>query len=137
MTPNYLVRCILLLSFLSLLVGCEQTTDVRSSWPLFPLRFAEYKATPHYHALALGYIDREETIFFTVYGSGTVGEAIDAVFQGCDLELEKEGRDWGCYLFAIGNIDVRGMTREQLQQVIELYESNISATNEDFESFTN
>jgi hypothetical protein len=101
-------------------------------WRLFPQRFEEYKATSHYRALAIGYIDRWERVFFPTTGHATVGQAIDAAYEGCDLELEKRGRDWECGLFAIGDIDISEMTQEQVQQVIELYESNTSATNEDF-----
>ncbi len=55
--------------------------------------------------------------------------ALDTALADCDRYLEDEyGVTIGCQIFAIGDIDVRGMTPEQVGKVIELYKSNPSAT---------
>jgi hypothetical protein len=136
MSADNLSRIGLSLLLLSLLVGCEQSIESRFSPALFPQKFEEYKEMPHYRALATGYVDRWNSIFFVAVGHENAIEAIDAAYEGCDLELEEEGRDWGCSLFAIGDIDVRDLTQEQFQQAIELYEDSTSATNADLENGT-
>jgi hypothetical protein len=110
--------------------------DSGFSHDLFSLKFEEYKEMPHYRALATGYVDRWNSIFFVAAGHENANRAIDAAYEGCDLELEKEGRDWGCNLFAIGDIDLRNLTQEQFQEAIELYEGSASATNADLENRT-
>jgi hypothetical protein len=70
MSADHIARTALLLLCWPLLIGCEETMDSRFSPALFPQKFEQYKATPHYRALATGYIDRRNRIFLLLLVMG-------------------------------------------------------------------
>ncbi len=58
--------------------------------------------------------------------------AIEKALEGCQKGQEKYMRVFECRLHSVGDINVVGMSEEQLDKAIEFYKSNLSATNEDF-----
>ena len=112
------------------LLGCEST----GVYPAMYDKYQEYLSKSHYRALAA--TPRPTQGFAWAggqsWGNGTVEGATETALEGCQKQQEKYLRIYECRLHSVGDINVVGMSEEQLDKAIEFYKSNRNATNEDF-----
>ena len=75
------------------------------------------------------------SIWSWVWAQSNAESAVEAALRECrelqseDVEFQTGTAD--CYVHSIGNINVSGMTDEQLKKAIKLYQNNPDATNDD------
>ena len=114
---------------LSSLLGCE-STGVPT---VMHQDYQEYLSKSHYRAFAA--TPRPTRGFAWAagwsWGYGTVEGAINGALENCQKRQEKYIKIFECRLHSVGDINVGGMSEEQLDKAIALYKSNIWATNED------
>jgi len=93
----------------------------------------KYRNLPHYRAYAVG----DPTISWAVgWSSGhpSVRDAIDRALNTCGSGTTRVTASW-CSVYAIGDLIVKGMTPAELEQAIQFYQRDPSATKEKFDSY--
>ena len=130
--PATLIAGLSVLSLL-LLAGCEGTTGVP---PPSYYHHKEYLTKPHYRVyITTGSGTYGAALSYSMYGFRSAEKAVEEGLKRCreyqaeELDLRTGTAD--CYVHSIGNIDVSGMTEEQLKKAIDLYKNNSDATNAD------
>ena len=112
------------LACVALLMGCEGSSIPNDFWG----DFANYRTKPHYRAFAM---TKGGQLAERSAGYAWSAESVDAAIQK-SLELCQELRELHkCRVFYIGDINVEGMSDEELKHGKEVYRRNRSATNDD------
>ena len=112
------------LACFGMLAGCEGSSIPTDFWG----DFENYQTKPHYRAFAMtkGGHSTQRAIGFA-WNRGSVDAAIEKTLETCD-----EYRDFqDCRIFYIGDINVEGMSDEEIEHAKEVYRRNRSATNDD------
>ena len=112
------------------LLGCE-STGVR---PMISYDYQKYLLKSHYRAFVVTSFPSARHGFAAGWSSGnrTAEVAIEKALENCQKGRQEFDVDLKCRLYSVGDINVAGVSEEQLDKAIEFYKSNRNATNEDF-----
>ncbi len=108
-------------------LGCESTGVPTEMYH----DYQEYLSKSHYRAFAATPRPTQGSAVAAgwSWGYGTVESAINGALENCQKRQEKYTKIFECRLHSVGDINVDGMSEEQLDKAIALYKSNIGATN--------
>jgi hypothetical protein len=122
-------RLVLSALFLGVLAGCETTGATDSRWHH---QYQEYLTLPHFRAFAsTSGAGRLAASIGWSFKQRSVEGAIERALAGCKTGQKKYSKISECRLFALGNIEVAGLSEEQLDKAISFYRNNLNATKED------
>ena len=127
-----ILRLALSAVLLAVLSNCGPSQINSSMWP----DYKAYQAQSHFRSFAYAPGSRPGKAFKEgVIGSSSseksVQAAIDAAMASCEAKKAQTGTPLKCRYYAIGNIEVSGLTGRQLDRAIAVYAENPTATNAD------
>jgi hypothetical protein len=111
------------------LLGCKST----GVSPVMSDDYQKYLLRSHYRAFVVTPFPSARHGWVLGWASGhrTAEGAIEKALEKCQKGRQEHGVDLECRLHSVGDINVDGMSKEQLAKAIELYKSNIGVTSYD------
>ncbi len=110
---------------LALLTNCEPYQLDYTLWP----DYKAYQAQSHYRAFAyVSSVARKQGPKSWFMGSASDEKSVQAAIDTAMANCEAKGSPHKCRCYAIGNIEVSGLTEPQFDRAIAVYAENPSAT---------
>jgi hypothetical protein len=95
-------------------------------------QYQDYLTKPHYRAFATAPSHGDDAVSTGyTWNHRTVEGAIEQALKGCKDGEKKQIQITPCELHSIGDINVAGMKKEQIDKAIALYTLNKFATNDE------
>ncbi len=121
-------RLALFAVLLTVLTNCEPYQLDYTLWP----DYKAYQAQSHYRAFTyVPSVARKQGPRSWFMGSASDEKSVQAAIDTAMANCEAKGSPHKCRCYAIGNIEVSGLTEPQFDRAIAVYAENPSATNAD------